>query len=93
MKKTSAGLQYWLLCIGIWMVAILTSDIEYPLTELFLYSILGGYITALFVYNIEDYIRYFFKKIFSATSKVAPYRIKKPKFRFKFIPDIFSKDR
>lgn len=88
MKKASAGMQYWLLCVGIWMVCILMNDIEYPLLDMLKYSVLGGYVTALIIYNLEDYIKYIFKKLFSTTSKVAPSRIRKPKFRFKFIPDL-----
>jgi hypothetical protein len=92
MKKKYAGMQYWLLYTAVWIGIIillkLDENEDYSLFLLVLIALVAGYATALMAYNLEDYIKYAFRKLFSRKSKIGlSARIKKPKFRFRMIPD------
>jgi hypothetical protein len=93
MKRRYAGLHYWLLFTGIWLVGILFSQPE-PEPEFTLLSMFGmaiglGYISAMIMYNFEDQFRFLLRKIFTSRNRfTSPSRRPMPKWKFRIIPDL-----
>lgn len=91
-------MQYWLLYTAIWIGVIIIANLDlnenYSPVMLGIGAIAAGYVTALVMYNLEDQIKYLFRKAFSGERKLGlSSRIKKPKFRLKMIPDLSASGR